>query len=562
MDKEQLSRLEPFFDGWYLDNVIDQNATTTLYRVKKVLSDTSVGFRHMTVETMLAPPPHGDGDNPEDIKLKLLELDIMQKMKNCPQVVSYYDSTAIYNGNGEYSIISMRESVKLLSDEYDIHDLPIFVALRTVISVCDAVSQFRSMGITHENINFENIFIDNSGNFKLGSFVNVGTSEDCKAPEEYKSGADISQSDMYRLGMLLYKAFSKNRAAFLPEYPTQVTSENLSNALRRRLGGEVPNAPENAPDGINEIIKKACAFKPSDRYQNLGSIKRDIEDILSQIDPTYVSLPPKVDIYPYGQPVPKTQLNNKEEPDDEEEEVVIKDDTPTTYSRDYDTSKEESGKVIKGLITAIVAVTLLSVLFLVYAFLGTGSEPATTARQTTTTQPSTTAPTTQPTTAQPTTTQPTTTLPSTTEATVPPVPSEETTKPEVSTTTITTQPSTTTTQPKPEYISVENPKFELIENEGRVEEILVFADATFGKQVTADGEVLLYTYDESGSIVKTQTMSVDCYYDEDNDDITICDIIVPSDIDIDTDNYKYEIYIPKDIIRGSDSKNESFAVEF
>ena len=132
----------------------------------------------------------------------------------------------------------------------------------------------------------------------------------------------------------------------------------------------------------------------------------------------------------------------------------------------------------------------------------------------------------------------------------------------MSTTVITTKPTTTTTKAKPEFVDVENPKLELIENDGRVDEILVFADATFGVKVAAEGEALLYTYDENGTIVRTQPLSLECYYDIDHRDQTICDIIVPSDIEIDTDNYHYELFISKGAIQGTDSKNSAFSVEF
>ena len=560
MDREKLRALEPFFDGWHLDNIIDQRENCTLYRVMKASHDGSVSFRHMTVTVVKAAPPHSDGDLPDEVQIQLLPLEIMQKMRNCDKIVAYYDSRAIYNGEGEYAILSLTESVKPLGDDYDIHDLPVSSALKTVVAACEAVAQFRSMGITHENISLENIFVDGSGSFKLGSFVNTGANDDCKAPEEYSASGDVSQSDMYALGMLLFKALHHARAPFLPDYPTPVTQENLSNALQRRLNGEVPTAPDGAPDGIGRIIEKACAFRAADRYQNLSSLKRDIEAVLSDIDPTYSSSQHAVTGYAFGQSVPKAQ---REAPDDSDEETIIKDDGSISgYGYDgedyYDNSHEESGKLIKGLIAAIIIVALISVGLIAYNILGGGNEAPTTTEPTTvpTTQ-ATTAPTTVPTTAEPTTTQPTTTEP-----TAPPVPTDPTTKPTMSTTVITTKPTTTATKAKPEYVDVENPKLELIENDGRVDEILVFADATFGAKVTAVGEALLYTYDESGTIVKTQPLDLECYYDIDHRDQTICDMIIPSDIEIDTDNYHYELFIPKDAIQGTDSKNTAFSVEF
>ncbi|MGN0463283.1 MAG: protein kinase [Acutalibacteraceae bacterium] len=560
MDREKLRALEPFFDGWHLDNIIDQRENYSLYRVMKTSPDGSVSFRDLKVISVKTDPPHSDGEYPDDIKLQLLPLEIMQKMRNCDQIVSYYDSRVVYNGDGEYMILSLRESVKALSDEYDIHDLPVATALKIVVTACEAVEQFRSMGITHENISLENIFVDGLGDFKLGSFVNTGANDDCKAPEEYSHSGDPDQSDMYALGMLLFKALNRNRAPFLPQYPIEVTEENLSNALQRRINGEVPTAPENAPSGIDKIIEKACAFKPASRYQNLGSIKRDIEAILSEIEPTYSSKTSAVTGYAFGQSVPKAQ---REPQEDQNGEIEIKDDGSINgYGFDgdnyYDNSHEESNKVIKGLIAAIIAVAVISVGLISYSMLGGGAKPTTTQPTTaSTTQPTTAAPTT----TQPTTTAPTTTQPTTTQPTVPPVPTDATTKPTMSTTVITTKP-TTTTKAKLQYVEVENPEIELIENDGRVDEILIFADATFGANVKTDGQALLYSYDENGTIVKTQPLSIECYYDIDHRDATVCDIIVPSDAEIDTDNYRYELFVPKDTIQGYGYKNEAFSVEF
>lgn len=574
MDREKLIALEPFFDGWHLDNVIDQNENRTLYRVMKTSPDGSVGFRHLCVTEINADPPRADGDFPEEVQLKLLPLEIMKKMKNCDSVVSYYDNRAVYNGNGEYALISLSEAVRPLSDEYDIHELPVSSALRIVIAACEAVGQFRSMGITHENINLENIFIGSYGDFKLGLFSPVGKNDDCKAPEEYSKNGDTSQTDMYALGMLLFKALHGNRAPFLPEYPIEVTQENISNAVKRRLGGEIPTAPETAPSGIDKIIKRACAFKPANRYQNLSSLKRDIEAVLSDIDPTYVPRSSVATGYAFSQAVPKAQR----EPETVDDEMII-DDSPIGYSYDgdsyYDNNHEESNKTVKILIAAIVTVAVISALLIGYSIKGGGSQPTTTTRPTTT----------QPTTTQPTTTEPTTTQPTTTEPTVPPT--EDITKPEVSTTLVTTtaptttQPTTTeptttepttteptTTEPTttepivPEYIKVGDSELELIENDGRVEEILVFAPVTFGSSVESDGEALLYAYDEDGTIAQTHPISLECYYDDDYKNTTICDLIIPSDIEINTDVYQYELYIPKDAISGTDSKNEAFSVEF
>lgn len=557
MDRQKLSSLEPFFDGWHLDNVIDQNENVTLYRVMKTSSDGSVSFRHLTVISVNAAPPHSDGEYPDEVQMKLMPLEIMQKMKNCDRIVTYYDCRTVYVGDGEYAILSLTESVSPLSDEYDIHQLPVSTALRISIAACEAVGQFRSMGINHENISLDNIFIDSFGNFKLGSFVNTGANDDCKAPEEYNNG-DLSQSDVYALGMLLFKALNHARAPFLPDYPVEVNDENLSNALQRRLGGEIPSALESFPAGIDKIIKKTCAFKPANRYQNLNSLKRDIEMILIDIDPTYSTSSAVATGYAFGQSVPKSQ---REPFDDDDGEITIKDSVYGYDGSDYDSSHEDSGKIIRGLIVAIVAVAVISVGLISYSLFGPSKEPETTASTApTTTQPTTT----QPTTTQPTTTQPTTTAPTTTTTapTTPPVPAEQTTKPTMSTTVITTAPTTTTTAAKPEYVDVENPSLELIEEDGRVEEIIVFADATFGARVKSNGEALLYEYDENGTITKTHPISFECYYDIDHKNTTICDMIIPSDIEIDTDNYHYELFVPKDTIQGNDSKNEAFSVEF
>ena len=112
-----------------------------------------------------------------------------------------------------------------------------------------------------------------------------------------------------------------------------------------------------------------------------------------------------------------------------------------------------------------------------------------------------------------------------------------------------------------QYVDIDRTTVETFEDNGRVEQVLVMVSGRFGDVVAGNGDVILYVYDADGAVVQTRTIELDCYYDEDYSGVTICDIIIPSDLEIDRDLYMYELYFPKGVILGYGYTNNSFTAD-
>ena len=150
--------------------------------------------------------------------------------------------------------------------------------MRLGTDICRALKVCHTAGILHRDVKPENIFIDQEGNFKLGDFgiarrlehastylTRVGTPF-YAAPEVALSAKYDGRADIYSLGLVLYRLLNHNRLPFM-EGKRLLTPADRSLAMERRRSGESLPAPAEASERLADVIRKACAFKPEDRYQ-------------------------------------------------------------------------------------------------------------------------------------------------------------------------------------------------------------------------------------------------------------------------------------------------------
>ena len=168
--------------------------------------------------------------------------------------------------------------------------------------------------IIHRDIKPENIFVSDTGDFKLGDFGIARTVEKTTsglskkgtytymAPEVYKGEAYGSTVDIYSLGIVLYRLLNGNRTPFLPAAPAPITHADRENALARRFSGSPLPAPSHAEGRLAEIVQKACAYDPRERYSSPMQMRQELESILySREESRY--------IYPEGDDVPQDSVH-------------------------------------------------------------------------------------------------------------------------------------------------------------------------------------------------------------------------------------------------------------
>lgn len=234
------------------------------------------------------------------------EFALMSHLKGMTNVVSCEDYEVIPhdNGMGWDILIRMELLTPLLEYAYD-HPFSRRDIIQLGIDMCKALELCQRYNIIHRDIKPENIFVSDTGAFKLGDFGIARTAEKTMsgmskkgtysymAPEVYRGGAYGFSVDTYSLGVVMYRLLNNNRLPFLPQPPEPITYSQRETALAKRMGGEQPPPPVNAGGRLGEIVLRACAFAPEDRYFSPIQMRQDLEAI--QYAPEDVAL-----IYPSG----------------------------------------------------------------------------------------------------------------------------------------------------------------------------------------------------------------------------------------------------------------------
>ncbi len=234
------------------------------------------------------------------------EFALMAKVKGTAHVVSYEDHQVVRHeqGIGWDILIRMEELTPLLAYAYA-HPFTRRDVIRLGIHMCRSLELCQKYNIIHRDIKPENIFVSENGDFKLGDFGIARTVEktmsglskkgtyNYMAPEVYKGLEYGFSVDIYSLGIVLYRLLNKNRVPFLPPAPQPLTYTDRERALARRMSGEAFPPPCYGNGRLGEIVQKAAAYDPKDRYSSPGQMRQELEAILYSEEDASV-------IYPEG----------------------------------------------------------------------------------------------------------------------------------------------------------------------------------------------------------------------------------------------------------------------
>lgn len=159
------------------------------------------------------------------------------------------------------------------------------------IDICQALELLEKKKIVHRDIKPQNIFINSDGEFKLGDFgtartisrsatmMSVKGTYAYMAPEIASGGEADFRSDIYSLGLVLYRLMNHNKSPFA-DGGQGSTSTVDRKAIAVRLGGETDlPMPAEADEAFGQVILKACAHSPENRYQNARAFRYALESL-------------------------------------------------------------------------------------------------------------------------------------------------------------------------------------------------------------------------------------------------------------------------------------------
>ncbi|MCC8169801.1 MAG: DUF5050 domain-containing protein, partial [Oscillospiraceae bacterium] len=130
------------------------------------------------------------------------------------------------------------------------------------------------------------------------------------SPENILKNEINNTTDIYSLGMVMYRLFNFNRFPFLPSKDESYAISEYADekAYQRRISGENPASPTYASENTAEIICKCCRYEKEERYKKAAEVAEAIDNAMKTENLTDVLDYPSFSAY--GS---KTEIVEKEE---------------------------------------------------------------------------------------------------------------------------------------------------------------------------------------------------------------------------------------------------------
>ena len=229
----------------------------------------------------------------EEIQRYVKEYELMKELQGQTNIVSCDDFAVVPRKDGIGGQIFIRMELLTPLQKATMPTKQSMLSESEVIrlgkDICKALMLCEARHIIHRDIKPENILISKFGDYKLGDFgvarVQDHTTNATKmgthgyaAPEVEHGQKYGKEADIYSLGITLYWLLNNRRMPFL-NADEPVTAMKNQEALRRRYEGEKLPAPKNGSQKLKQIVLKACAYRPVDRYRSA----QELYDALAEL---------------------------------------------------------------------------------------------------------------------------------------------------------------------------------------------------------------------------------------------------------------------------------------
>lgn len=236
-----------------------------------------------------------------DVSVKLLRLDLRDDPStkrrfhreamaatqlNDPHIVGIYD---VGEDHGlQYMVMQYVKGTDLKAYIKKHYPIPLPQVIDIMEQVLSAVATAHAHGIIHRDLKPQNILIDENKNVKITDFgIAVAVSQDSLtqtntlmgsvhylSPEQARGSIATKQSDIYSLGIILFELLT-GKVPFEGETAVSIALKHFREEIPsvREQNKEIPQALEN-------VIIKATAKEPAERYSSVNEIAADLKTVL------------------------------------------------------------------------------------------------------------------------------------------------------------------------------------------------------------------------------------------------------------------------------------------
>jgi serine/threonine-protein kinase len=268
-------------DGRYLVQAkIASGGTSTVYRGLDTRLDRPVALKVM--DSRYA------GDEQFLTRFQL-EARTVARLKN-PGLVAVYDQGT--DARHPFLVMELIEGGtlrELLSERGPMPPHAVVAVLRPVLG---GLAAAHLAGLVHRDVKPENVLISDDGDVKIADFglvravaaagitsasVILGTAA-YLSPEQVRNGSSSPRSDVYSVGILTYELLTGR---------TPFTGDSALSIAYQRLDTDVPRASaaiDGVPPQFDELVARATARDPADRYADAIEMAADIDAIADELD--------------------------------------------------------------------------------------------------------------------------------------------------------------------------------------------------------------------------------------------------------------------------------------
>ncbi|HEX9922449.1 MAG TPA: protein kinase, partial [Anaerolineae bacterium] len=211
-----------------------------------------------------------------------------------PNIIQVYDFN--HDDDQYYMVLefvpgdTLRERLKTLSSAQQ--QLPLPEVIYIMATICDAVAYAHDRGMIHRDLKPPNVMLTPKGDPILMDFgvakmlggthhtatgAIIGTAK-YMSPEQAKGERPDERSDIYALGVMLYKMVA-GQAPFEADTSVAVLMKHVNEPVP-----DIRQIQHDAPDQLVAIIGKALAKKPDDRYRSAATMGAALRSINLQSD--------------------------------------------------------------------------------------------------------------------------------------------------------------------------------------------------------------------------------------------------------------------------------------
>ena len=223
-------------------------------------------------------------------------------MLSHPNIVSVYDVSS--SNQADFIVMELIDGITLKQYMEKRGYLNWKETLHFAIQIAKALEHAHSRGLVHRDIKPHNVMVLKNGSVKVADFgiarvmskSNTLTKEALGSvhyisPEQAKGGRVDNRSDIYSLGIVMYEMIA-GRVPYDGESPVGIAIQHIN-------GGAVKPSRINPgiPDGLENIILKAMALDPADRYPTATAMLYEMDEFRKTPEPVAVPpvVPPAVD---------------------------------------------------------------------------------------------------------------------------------------------------------------------------------------------------------------------------------------------------------------------------